>query len=151
MIVGKTQMSDTPKVSVKSATSVKPKPPKFFPGAEKFIFDVPLYEFYDAKENDGSGALFFKRTKIEGFCRACKTRRVYSHDSGPTYSTYPVSAAQVTDGFHEIVFDCSMNSNHKIVLFLLVNGDKFGKVGQWPSLADVANDAAKIYSKVLDS
>jgi hypothetical protein len=128
----------------------KKQPPKF-PGVEKFVFDTPLYETFTAQDRDGSGVLLHSELKIEGYCLFCKSHRVFRKSDKVSMGAPQLNLAVLSDGFFRFEFECTKSENHKITLFVYLQENEFGKVGQFPSLADTANDAAKLYSKVLDS
>jgi hypothetical protein len=136
-------------VSLQPQTTASKKHP--FPGVERFVFDTPLYETIGVRERDGSAVLTRSNIKIEGFCRDCKTHRVFRRSEGTTYDSNPIGhIGQMEDGFHVFEFECTKSERHKITVWIRISGDTVEKVGQFPSLADTANDAAKLYSKVLD-
>jgi hypothetical protein len=45
---------------------------------------------------------------------------------------------------------CTRDTNHKVVFIIRFKEDKAQKIGQYPSLADIANDESKAYKSVLD-
>jgi hypothetical protein len=122
-----------------------------FPGVEKFVFDTPLYETFTGQDRDGSGALLHGDLKIEGYCRYCQTHRVFRKSDKVIMPALQESLAVLSNGFYRFEFECTKSENHKITIYVYLKEDEFGKVGQFPSLADTANDAAKLYSKVLET
>jgi hypothetical protein len=128
------------------------KKPPAFPGVEKFVFDTPLYETFTAQDRDGSGGLLHGELKIEGYCRFCQTHRVFRKSDKLSVPGDKISLAHcLSGGFYQFEFECTKSENHKITVLVYLREKEFGKVGQFPSLADTANDAAKLYSKVLEA
>jgi hypothetical protein len=92
--------------------------------------------------------LLDRSCRIDGFCPDCSQ-----------YSVFYRGSPQLKGGDHagehprffETNFCCSRDGNHRIKIYVLAGNNEIEKVGQYPSLADIANDAAKLYRRVLST
>jgi hypothetical protein len=123
-----------------------------FPGVDKFVFDTPLYETFELTRGDGSLFLFQGNCKVDGYCPWCQTRRVFTRSAGGGSTNWSgiSDGIDVSDNSYRVIFYCAMKSTHTIDIFLKVDGSTLSKIGQHPSLADITNDEAKTYRRVLD-
>lgn len=131
---------------------IAPKPLPPFPRLEQFLFASPLYAEYQLSEDLNSVRQLTGRVRtllqtnakatVDGYCARC------ARDS-----TFTVEGFSVTDteyekiksryGFERFNITCARQSAHKITFFVLLNQLKIQKVGQLPSLADIAIDETR--------
>jgi len=121
---------------------------------EEFAFQVPLYA---SKSFDGIElkAILYgvKSAKADGYCPQCRQASTFSSytnsnwnlsKAGPNYDE-----VQAATGYSSVEIHRARESSHKMKFWVLLSQQSFVKVGQYPSLADVANDEAAIYRNVL--
>ncbi|MCP5086629.1 MAG: hypothetical protein GY952_07505 [Rhodobacteraceae bacterium] len=91
--------------------------------------------------------------KIDGHCPFCQKLSTFSKVSSTNWNLQPASGnlpvLMAKEGFYELSITCARDSSHKIRYFYLLGKNKVEKVGQHPSLADIANDEAATYHSVL--
>jgi hypothetical protein len=135
-----------------SKPTVVKTPPRVlptWPGTQRFVFDTPLYERIQTTAHDGSDELVNGSGRIDGHCVSCGQNSVFAR-SAPNYGS-ATHAGDAANKIHEIAYGCVRDNSHAIRIFVKVAGDAIQKVGQFPSLADITNDAAKHYRKILDT
>lgn len=117
-----------------------------FPTAKTFLFDTPLYTKFDVI--DAKDIVEAKELQIgfkaDAFCLNCGKE-----------STFTVSLFRTIEGFPSfgtvscIQATCARHTNHRGVYFVLSRSNSLMKIGQYPSLADIANDESKQYRQIL--
>lgn len=122
---------------------------------EQFAFHTPLYASLEVPKDLTFKAMLcgMRSVKVDGFCPECGTASIFSHF---THYTTPLALNKQTElkqtlGFNSLSITCARNSSHKINFWFLLSENDVVKVGQYPSLADIANDEAATYRDVLDS
>ncbi|UXN62447.1 hypothetical protein [Phyllobacterium zundukense] len=124
--------------------------PKVLTSLTDFLFNTPLYTKY--KLTKGSApllALYSKQElRLDGFCKTCGKD-----------STFVLHGERIGDAFDDIetrfTYDdvtvrCTRVSTHSYKYNLLINRLIIQKVGQYPSLADIAIDETREkYKSVL--
>ncbi|MFZ0244092.1 short-chain dehydrogenase [Candidatus Binatus sp.] len=130
--------------------------PKFplLSSIQDFLFGAPLYAEYDfdsAKLGD-SGVAFYMFNHplvVDGYCPHCHKAATFSRTAGDIeignlkYAVENIPAL----GF-EIA--CARNAKHTILFVLKLKKPLIQKIGQYPSLADIANDESRNYREVLN-
>ena len=128
-----------------------------FPPIADFLFNVPLYAEYRLGAGsptvfqDESVGIIYGLTKhtVDGHCPYCHKQSTFSisgadRPMGEAWQKLPLRHA------HEIMsIQCARNSAHKIYFTLRIINLRIQKIGQYPSLADIANDESKSYRSVL--
>jgi hypothetical protein len=117
---------------------------------EQFLFEVPLYAPYhlgtDRKLLD---QFYGKAPKVDGYCIDCGRE-----------STFKVRGASVPGGdpwinlakrhaFDAMMIECARNEHHNVHYWFYLRAMVVQTIGQYPSLADIANDETKVYRKLL--
>jgi hypothetical protein len=121
---------------------------------EEFAFSLPLYSerLLDAKSPlrvllAGGGS-----TRIDGHCPFCEKQSTFSLRASWHFDNInPASknTLKKTTGFQRIDIMCARFLHHILVYYFILTDTKVVKVGQHPSLADIANDEARSYRSVL--
>ncbi|MDQ8020938.1 MAG: hypothetical protein REI94_03810 [Moraxellaceae bacterium] len=123
-------------------TSELPK----FPAAKEFCLAVPLYEKF--KYDDEKQNRFFSLEQLEGtldfHCPECGQHSVFTarknnFSSNSHYTNYVFS----------LLFRCSRDSTHQALFIFRAHKGILQKIGQIPSLADLALPDLRKYRKVL--
>lgn len=93
----------------------------------QFFFETPLYEFIERKS-------FGVKEMLSGDVDA------YNSSSG-FETTYTITARQIDEfvfeNFYKVSLTCKRNGKDVIRFIVFYNGKILGKIGQWPSLADI--------------
>lgn len=119
----------------------------------EFLLDTPLYEpvacSFKANSVDPLLDLFMGRIIFDGHCPNCRQRTTWTKEavfgSGVSPSHLPIMIP-----YKEFEITCARDANHKIKFFVRLTADSATKIGQYPSLADVANDEARVFDKYLN-
>ncbi len=140
------------------------------PSLEEFFFRTPLYEAYQ----NTAGLVFEKFAEfvlifslcVDGHCPHCGRTSTFQSPHGPCarihedgFGRKTVKGNAIWDSFEKgttgVIFGlqreliCARAPHHTLRFWLNVRPNSLTKVGQDPSLADIANDASKIYRSVL--
>jgi hypothetical protein len=138
------------------------KPPEV-----KFILDTPLYaevpcDISDLVSDHYLYDLFFSSLKFDGYCKYCRQYTTYSSDKPAISLNGPGNPENlmkllIHTGVMKRIVTCARNSTHHISVWFFFKKkvgqddcDKIIKVGQYPSLADIANDELRIYDRELE-
>lgn len=125
-------------------TSELPK----FPPAKDFCLTVPLYEQFQYDDEKQNG--FFSLEQFEGtldfHCQECGQHSVFTARKN-NYSTN----SHYTNYVFPLLFRCSRNNAHQALFFFRAHRGILQKIGQIPSLADLALPDLCKYRKVLGS
>ncbi len=122
-----------------------------FNSVEEFFFNSPLYATYNVTRGQLNCIVGTKRDVIDGFCPTCDQKTPF-FISGTIHSdieTHTTEGLRVMNFIDPIELLCMRRNNHKIHVYLHVKGLTVRKIGQLPSLADIANDESKTYRGVL--
>ena len=121
---------------------------------EQFAFQTPLYtKMYLPDDLLLKATLIGRRpTKVDGHCPMCGQSTTFSCSSVSTWNlqvTDNANKVREADGYRSLYLSCARDRDHKIHYWFLLENDTVEKVGQDPSLADIANDEAATYRNVL--
>jgi hypothetical protein len=112
----------------------------------QFIFEVPLYaeHLIDARV----AAEFYgrKQLTVDGHCPYCGREATFNVD--PASKGGGVQLQTLVD-VDDISITCTRDEKHKVRCWFYLNSMVVQKIGQFPSLADIANDEVKIYRKLM--
>ncbi|WP_147282494.1 short-chain dehydrogenase [Microvirga subterranea] len=110
---------------------------------QEFIFEVPLYQKTTLKNpQDFSRTLRNEANPFDAFCPHCNNESIFER-SGPHYG------GTHGNGRYDLNYKCRRNSDHSVLAFVLKSNDTFTKIGQFPSLADIAQkDAAPLVKQL---
>ncbi len=122
---------------------------------EKFVFGVPLYVSCELPSDTNLKAQLdgYYSGKVDGYCTECErstTFSMYSNRRNLGTKDDLFRALKKRRGFEKVSLECARNNNHKITVWFLFEDEAVRKVGQFPSLADIANDEARTYRQVLN-
>jgi hypothetical protein len=122
-------------------------PPKLYSSASEFLFNTPLYSRLAVQQKQQLEELFLG-SKFDGHCVECGRSTTYTYE--PNW-VEPSSYFRSFDGTTRFPMDliCARNTDHTIRFHIRINKYVIEKVGQYPSLADIANDESKTYRRVL--
>lgn len=120
-----------------------------FTTLQEFIFNTPLYSRLKVtrKWTDVRSVLTGV-FRVDGHCPECKNSSTFikaGHNDGTVPTSYKEGFARYTS----FELSCARDHTHTINIHLLVADDTIQKVGQYPSLADIALDESKAYRAVL--
>lgn len=132
------------------------------PSISDFYLNVPLYKsftFSEQQNNPLSGLPEFKG-HIDCYCISCQKPSVFTTDnyvlkvdSGGGYATTGGGyGTRRDDKNYRIVkhtFYCSRNKEHQLLFFFLIHDKTITKIGQYPSLADLATIEIRKYRSIL--
>lgn len=122
------------------------------PSIETFLLKTPLYKsFYiDSIEEIKD---YYK--PLDSFCIGCNKTSVFKGyakkigtDNGPT-SHRPQPPPPPIEEYFTLEFFCQRVHGHKLKFFIYYSVNEVQKIGQYPSLADLDQNAIKKYRKVL--
>jgi hypothetical protein len=124
---------------------------------EDFLFGTPLYVEIPlpADMNFKATLAGYFSVKVDGHCPECgkqttfTTKKVFG-SSATAGEALRIKAVEDRVGFAELEAVCARNGDHRLNYWLKFQRASVMKVGQIPSLADIANDEASTYRKVLN-
>jgi hypothetical protein len=124
---------------------------------EQFAFGLPLYARANLAPDFVVKAAIcgFISSKVDGHCPDCGRQSTFSRGR-LTGSYFDLSEAEHLKQVEEreewlhFVITCARDHRHKIAYWCIVERDGVIKIGQYPSLADIANDEASRYRKILN-
>lgn len=117
-----------------------------FPPAKDFCLAVPLYEQfqYDDKKQNGFFSLEQFKGTLDFHCPECGQHSVFT----ATENNYRTNS-HYTNYIFPLLFRCSRNSSHQALFFFRAHKGVLQKIGQIPSLADLALPDLRKYRQVL--
>src|SRR5689334_5348846 len=136
------------------ATKTKP-----FPSVEEFLFNAPLYAEFVLNDDLEDVKILYSHvfrdgrhieTKIDGFCPHCKRDSTFVVDGISIPSGDPWKNIKDRFAYDEMTITCTRKEHHKVRYYFRVRKMTIMKIGQYPSLADIAIDETREkYSSVL--
>jgi len=123
---------------------------------EQFAFQTPLYaKLTLPKDLQLKGILHgVVRANVDGHCPSCGKASTFYTTNAAKWDLSPQGPNFVRlkkiQGFDDFTLTCSRQSQHKLKFWYLFSGDVVTKVGQHPSVADIANDEAAHYRSILN-
>ncbi len=128
------------------------------PYLEEFFFRTPLYESYEPDCDIQNLALSveIEPVTLDGHCPYCSQPSVFRW-GGFFWEPKLQSRKSFWEAVHEgtanleIAITCQRDETHVLKFWLNCGNHKWTKVGQDPSLANIANDASKAYRSVLST
>jgi hypothetical protein len=112
-----------------------------------FLFGAALYAQY-ALTKDTAYALFsHDPLVVDGHCPNCQKTATFYRSAGQI----PVLELDYRlKSVLTFAISCTRNAEHKILFWLKLDNPYIQKIGQYPSLADIANDESRTYRQVLN-
>jgi hypothetical protein len=122
---------------------------------EQFAFQTPLYSKIDLPKDLILKAILrgSRHFKVDGHCPRCGKSSTFSGGSSNLnlqFESSDVEKLRTFKGYESLVMTCARHDQHKLRYWFLLMPDTVEKVGQHPSLADIANDEAATYRSVLN-
>ncbi len=117
------------------------------PKPADFLLNVPLYEVFRFDEDEGTPffALEHFKESLDCHCPACGKHSVFTRPGEPKYADHH----HLHNYIFSLWFVCSRDQNHKIMFIFRSNRGVLQKIGQYPSLADLATPDLQKYRPVL--
>lgn len=122
---------------------------------EQFAFSTPLYSQIPLPEDLILKANLrgFRSFKIDGHCPKCGKSTTFSGGKrvlNLNVETVELERLRSFSDYEYLEMTCARDNQHKLRYWFLLTRNTVEKVGQHPSLADIANDEAATYRSVLD-
>ena len=117
------------------------------PRAETFLLQVPLYQQFRFDKDDKNPffALEHFKGSIDCYCPGCGRHSVFNRLGEAKYSEYHHGHNYI----FTIPMSCSRDAGHRIVFIFRSHQGVLQKIGQFPSLADLATPDLEKYRSVL--
>ncbi|MDP3560312.1 MAG: hypothetical protein Q8R79_08210 [Legionellaceae bacterium] len=117
------------------------------------MLNSPLYKKYLLHDDIKVLSSIYGRGSLapfDGHCSFCNKETTYNlSDTEYLPGGDPWDNIKKHIGFGSVAITCSRNKQHEIVFFFHLSDMQIQKVGQLPSLADIANDEIKKYRKYM--
>jgi hypothetical protein len=119
------------------------------PSPREFILKVPLYTpyAYDEDTKDGVWELKYFSGSIEGYCPWCTKDSIWVRYCQEKPEQFKHLLVQ--DHSFWVEFTCALDVTHKLSICVRAANGVLQKIGQYPSIADLAAGDLKKYRKVL--
>jgi hypothetical protein len=132
------------------------------PTAAELFIEVPLYEEIPFSINDVDELreihnFFLEDKTFDCYCIDCQKPSVFSgvkpemvlYGFGGTDNYYWTNERVIEDHITSFKVSCSRDKNHQYICFVMISDWKIIKIGQYPSIADIAKADIQKYRKVL--
>lgn len=140
------------------------------PKPEDYFTKIPLYESFDMPEDtlkswvDRLNSIVYYSRKIDIFCPSCKKESTFINSTETSPITGVLSKAHMSGTsepydycykllkktrYFQVKFTCSRDSEHSLIYVFSLIDNKFTKIGQFPSIADLSAADIKKYAKAL--
>lgn len=123
------------------------------------MFEAPLYATFSLGEDLKHASIMYGRVKGTGrhdrvtadaFCPFCKSDSTFAINGVRLYSSDEWNDIKERFAYDEMRITCTRNENHQILFYFRIRNMIIQKVGQCPSLADMAiEETRQKYRKVL--
>jgi hypothetical protein len=136
------------RTSAPAAPDSKAPPP--LTSIQDFLFGAPLYTRYVLWTRSSCACdMFVSDLVVDGHCPYCQAASTFHRTEGELhYSDYEIVTRHQRDRL--FVITCTRNKEHKIFFVFRFDDPFVQKIGQYPSLADIANDESRLYRQVLE-
>jgi hypothetical protein len=131
-----------------------PKAMKTVESLSEFLFSVPLYAAHRLPDDlkivrqlyglGGSHGI-----KFDGFCISCQKESVFSFQSAIITGSYSQEDLAKMIGIENVSLQCGRSDNHIYEYWLLKGGMTIEKLGQYPSLGDIAQGEFDQYRSAM--
>lgn len=138
--------------------SPQPAPPTLS-SVENLLFQAPLYATFSLSDDMKHVEILygrvsvggrFSKAKVDAFCPFCKRDATFEIDGISIPGGDPWTKIKERIAFDQMTVSCTRNEYHTIRYFFRVQRMTIAKVGQFPSLADVAIEETRTkYRSVL--
>ncbi len=127
------------------------KAPPPLESLEQFLFELPLYAMYHLGSDDqGLVAELYSqgKTTVDGHCVQCGREATFDV-YGQHLSLESLHKLKSRFALDMMSISCTRVENHKVHYWFLIRNMVVQKIGQFPSLADIANDEVRVYRKLM--
>lgn len=129
------------------------------PGPVEFFLEIPIYKPFSFDTDKFEEIIYLEHFKgsIDCYCLDCKKESVFYaepkvDDTKYKELFYAVNRQQIINNHIFIVeFFCVRNINHKIYYIFEIKDSYIMKIGQNPSMADLAKQDIQKYRKILSA
>ena len=121
--------------------------------AAKLLLDSPLYDTFgygSAAELYYVEAVLKGQARMDGHCPYCQRASTFASSRTLKENPYEAAFMPTDPTVTHAILKCARDQRHSLNFWLFFADASVRKIGQWPSFADIANDQAKQYSKVLE-
>lgn len=124
------------------------------PTAEELFIEVPLYEEISFSEDDADilaeiHNFFLRDRTFDCYCIDCEKMSVFSGVKPTSGFSYWSDTRAINDHLTSFKVSCSRDPDHQYLCFVMIANFKIIKIGQYPSIADIAKAEIQKYRKVL--
>jgi hypothetical protein len=131
--------------------------PEPFPSVDEFLFGAPLYSEYDLRPLDAEQRsfafdLFYEALIVDGHCVGCRKASTFHRTEPKTRRLDHEDLKHIEENEPCLLMttSCTRDEKHQIVFVFRTDNFIIQKIGQYPSLADIANDESRTYRQVLE-
>lgn len=123
---------------------------------EQFLFEIPLYAQYKAPDDENLKWLsdLYGKTRgivrIDGYCPYCHRESTFTVRGVGIPSGDPWSNIKTRFAYDEMYITCVRSDSHNIHYYFRMKNMVVEKIGQYPSLASVAQDAVSPFRKHMN-
>lgn len=116
---------------------------------DQFLFEVPLYSPCRLQLSLAPRLYLNRNGTVDGRCVQCGREATFN-----VKLTYPLDRDSFAElrarhAYDILTICCARNEKHQVRYWFLIKDLIVQKVGQYPSLADIANDEVKAYRNLL--
>ncbi|MDT2019746.1 hypothetical protein [Methylocella sp. CPCC 101449] len=125
---------------------------KPFTTVEEFLFQEPLYQRLDLAGCIEEIEVLYRRQQrtADGHCPFCCRQSTFAVSGQGVPGGDPWNNIQSRKSFDTVSLICARDREHALYYFVRIDDLIIQKVGQLPSLADIANDESKTFRNVLE-
>jgi len=132
-----------------------PSEPPVLQSLAELLLKLPLYDVRPLPDDEN----FFKQLygvppnrglRMDGHCPGCRRSTTFAVSPMNTAATWNFDRQKADSHYGVIDLTCARTGGHKVRHWLLKEEMNIQKVGQYPSFADIANDAIAPYRKLLN-
>src|SRR5262245_23823834 len=122
---------------------------------KSFLLNAPLYSRFRVEGPTVELKKLFDRIpghsiKFDGYCPYCEDRTTFKVESDAVGVKEELESITKSKTTIYVSLNCARRNSHVIMFHILGMDGCIQKIGQYPSLADIANDESKTYTSVLD-
>ena len=116
---------------------------------QDFLFGAPLYAEYDIGSVEGGYfTMFCEPLAVDGHCPYCHRAATFHRSRGELKIGQLENIKYISVLYVQI--SCTRDKNHQIDFVFRIDDPLIQKIGQFPSLADIANDQSRLYQRALN-
>ena len=118
---------------------------------KEFFFNEPLYSPIVLKDISYELAALYNRYegRVDGHCPFCHMSSTFKIKGQYLPAGDPWNNISSRHSHDNVVLECARNQDHILYFHIRILNLQVQKIGQYPSLADIANDESKKYRSVL--